>query len=83
MDFVKALSDIVEELVKNKQHLKVLQMTSLEEDTVVLHVYCDKSDLAALIGRKGNMANSIRQLMSVSGRLSNTKLEIKFDSYDY
>ena len=35
-----------------------------------------------LIGRKGMMANSIRQLMSVAGRMANKKLDIKFESYE-
>lgn len=83
MNYVKTLSDIVSELVENKKHLEVRQMASLEEDTIVLHVYCDSSDLSLLIGKKGLMANSIRQVMSISGRLSNMKLDIKFDSYDY
>ena len=41
-----------------------------------------KNDIAKLIGRKGVMANSIRQLMSVAGRLSDKKLDIKFESYE-
>ena len=57
-------------------------MPSLEEDVVVLHVYSAKSDIARLIGRKGMMANSIRQLMSVAGRMANKKLDIKFESYE-
>ena len=57
-------------------------MPSLDEDTIVLYVYANhQDDIAKLIGRKGMMANSIRQLMSVSGRLNDKKLEIKFESY--
>ena len=41
-------------------------MPSLEENVVVLYVYSAQSDIARLIGRKGMMANSIRQLMSVA-----------------
>lgn len=81
MDYVKTLHDIAVELVKDKEHLEVRQMPSLEEDTVVLYVYASHDDIAKLIGRKGMMANSIRQLMSVSGRLNNQRLDIKFESY--
>ena len=56
-------------------------MPSLDEDTIVLYVYASHDDIAKLIGRKGMMANSIRQLMSVSGRLHEKKLDIKFESY--
>ena len=81
MDYVKTLQDIEKELVSQKDKLEVRQMPYLEEDTVVLYVYAAHDDIAKLIGRKGMMANSIRQLMSVSGRLNDKKLDIKFESY--
>ncbi len=82
MDFAKIAKDIAKELVFDKEHLEVRQMPSLDENQVVLHVYCAKDDLARLIGRKGVVANSIRQLMSVSARLSKVKIDIKFESYE-
>ena len=81
MDYVKTLQDIAKELVSQKDKLEVRQMPSLEEDTLVLYVYAAHDDIAKLIGRKGMMANSIRQLMSVCGRLNDKKLDIKFESY--
>lgn len=81
MDYVKTLQDIAKELVSDKNKLEVRQMPSLEEDTIVLYVYAAHDDIAKLIGRKGMMANSIRQLMSASGRLNDKKLDIKFESY--
>jgi len=81
MDYVKALHDIAVELVDDKDHLEVREMPSLDENTIVLYVYAASTDIAKLIGRKGVVANSIRQLMSVSGRLHDKKLDIKFESY--
>ena len=49
---------------------------------VKIKVVYSKRRVAKLIGRKGVMANSIRQLMSVAGRLSDKKLDIKFESYE-
>lgn len=81
MDYVKTLTDIAKQLVVEKDKLEVRQMPSLDENTIVLYVYATHSDIAKLIGRKGMMANSIRQLMSVAGRLNDKKLDIKFESY--
>lgn len=81
MDYAKILKDIASELVIDKDKLEVREMPSLEEDVVVLYVYASHDDISKLIGRKGTMANSIRQLMSVSGRLHDKKLDIKFESY--
>lgn len=82
MDYAKILKDIAIELVQDKDHLEVRQMPALDENVVVLHVYSAKEDIARLIGRKGMMANSIRQLMSVAGRMTDKKLDIKFESYE-
>ncbi|MDD8048946.1 MAG: KH domain-containing protein [Thomasclavelia sp.] len=82
MDYAKLLKDIAVELVNDKDHLEVRELPSLEENTIVLHVFCDKDDIAKLIGRKGSMANSIRQLMSVAGHLNDKRLDIKFESYE-
>lgn len=81
MNYVKSLHDICVELVDDEEHLEVREMPSLEEDMIVLYVYANSKDIAKLIGRKGVVASSIRQLMSVSGRLNNKKLDIKFESY--
>ena len=81
MDYAKTLKELALELVEDKANLKVVEMPSLEEDDVLLHVYASKKDISRLIGRKGMMANSIRQLMSVSGRLTNKRIDIKFESY--
>lgn len=80
MDYVKTLTDICRELVNNKDRLEVREMPSID-DSVVLYVYADHNDISKLIGRKGIMANSIRRLMSVGGRLNDTRLDIKFESY--
>ena len=82
MDYAKVLKEIAIELVNDKEHLEVREMPSLEENVVVLYVYSAQEDIAKLIGRKGVMANSIRQVMSVAGRLSDKKLDIKFESYE-
>lgn len=81
MDYVKTLHDICVELVNNKDQLEVREMPSLDEDTIVLYVYASHNDISKLIGRKGVMANSIRRLMSVGGRLNDKHLDIKFESY--
>ena len=64
----------------DKEHLEVRQMPSLDEDVVVLYVYSAKSDIARLIGRKGVMANSIRQMLQVAAKIENKKIVIKFEA---
>ena len=82
MDYVQILKDMLSSLVEDKASLKIVQRPSLEEDEVLLYVYATKEDISRLIGKKGNMASAIRQIMSVPSRLDNKKISIKFESYD-
>ena len=54
-------------------------LSSLVEDKASLKIVQRPS---RLIGKKGNMASAIRQIMSVPSRLDNKKISIKFESYD-
>ena len=79
MDYVKALQDICLALVNDRDKLEVREMPSLDDNAIVLYVYASHDDISKLIGRKGVMANSIRQLMSVSTRGMHKRLDIKLN----
>lgn len=74
------LYDLLYPLVDLKDELKVEQSEARNKKTVFLNVKTDNSDIARLIGRRGNMANSIRQTMLIAGRLENKKVMINFES---
>lgn len=73
--------DLVLPIVDDKTSLSVKQMPSLDENEVLLYVYANSDDVARLIGRKGSMASSIRQMMSIASRDENKRVTIKFESY--
>lgn len=81
MDYEKILLDLITPMVEDKANVSVKKMDSLDEREILLHVYASNEDVARLIGRKGSMASSIRQLMSVVSRSENKRITIKFDSY--
>ena len=82
MDYIKILQDMASVLVEDKESLKVVERSSLQENEMLLYVYASKEDISRLIGKKGNMASTIRQIMSVPIRLDNKKVVIKFESYE-
>jgi len=81
IDYEKVLLDIVKPMVENPDSVRVQTMDSINENEVLLYVYATSEDIARLIGRQGNMATAIRQMMSVCSRLDNRKISIKFESY--
>ena len=81
IDYEKTLLDIVKPMVDDPDSIRVQKMEGLNENEVVLYIYAKSDDIARLIGRQGNMASSIRQMMSVCSRLDSRKISIKFESY--
>ncbi len=82
IDYEKTLTDLIKPLVDDEASLRVQTMQSIDGDEdVLLYVYAKSEDIARLIGRQGNMAFSIRQMMSVCGHLENKRVSVKFESY--
>lgn len=81
IDYEKTLTDIVTAMVEDPDSVRVQTMESINENEIILYVYAKSEDIARLIGRQGNMASSIRQMMSVCSRMDNKRISVKFESY--
>ena len=81
INFEKVVLDLVTPIVDDKDSISVKVMSTLNENEILLHVYANSDDVARLIGRRGVMASSIRQMMSVAARKENKIITIKFESY--
>lgn len=75
------LFDLLEPMVEEAESLKVKEMSSLDENEIVVMVYAKTQDTARLIGRQGSMASAVRHMMSIPARLENKRITIKFESY--
>lgn len=82
VDLEKTLYDLCLPMVSNKQTLSVKTMNSAQENEILLYVYADGEDVARLIGRKGAIATSLRQMISVAARKIHKRVSVKFESYE-
>jgi len=48
---------------------------------VSLYVYASSDDIARLIGRKGIMASSLRQMIAIAARNMKSHISVKFEAY--
>ena len=76
----KVLLDLVKPLCSDPENVSVKRMESLNEDETLLYVYAPNEDVARLIGKKGMMASSIRQMMQVASHEEKKRITIKFES---
>lgn len=82
MDLVALTEYLVKSLVTNPESVSVKQFDSDEEDTVFIQVMVESDQIAAVIGKSGNVANSIRTIVQASSYIhDNKRVKINIDSF--
>jgi len=79
MDYIKLLLDICGPLVHKPEELQV-SIEKEEDKFIQLLVLASEEDTGRLIGKGGATAETIRELVNVSAKLSNKRVHVKFDS---
>ncbi|MBR3890844.1 MAG: KH domain-containing protein [Bacilli bacterium] len=79
MNYEQIILDIVSPLVNHKDRLRVilLDQENLHDSTYM--IYCDESDVARLIGKKGVVAEAIREVVNVSAKLNSKRIRVKIE----
>ncbi len=80
MDYEKIVKTIIDPIVEDSD--SVLLRVNEEEKDVLIIIAAEKEDTARLIGRKGIIANSLREVISIAGKSENKHIHIKFESFD-
>jgi len=81
IDFEKVLLEVVKPMVDDPNSVSVKEMAGLDENEIILYVYAKNDDIARLIGKRGVMASSIRNMMAIGSRRVDKRINIKFESY--
>ena len=79
MNYEQIILDIVTPLVSKPESLKAILMDqeNLYETSYV--IYCDEKDVGRLIGKKGLVAEAIREVVNASAKLNSKKIRLKFE----
>ena len=81
MNYEQVVRDIVLPMVEEKEQLMVKLMPSDDDKDLVVMVMAKSSDIARLIGKNGTVANSIREVVNVAGKIDNKHLHVKFEAF--
>ena len=81
IELENGLLQLVKPIVDDKDSVSVKTMPSLNEKEVLLYVYAKSDDVGRLIGKQGQMASALRQMMAIASRVEDKKISIKFESY--
>ena len=82
MDYEKIIHTIVDPFLINPDALMVRELPSDSDKDIVLLVVAESEDTARLIGKKGAVANALRELISVAGKAEGKHVHLKFESFD-
>lgn len=82
MNLVKLTETIVKKLVTDPESVSVKEFESDEENTILIEIMVPSSEMPKVIGKNGNIINSIRTIVQASSYLKdNKKIKINVDSY--
>lgn len=80
MDYEKIVKKIIEPIVENSD--SVFIRINEEDKDVLIIIAAEQEDTARLIGRRGIIANSIREVVSIAGKSEEKHVHLKFESFD-
>ena len=82
MDYEKIIHTIVDPFLINPEALMVRELPSDNAKDVVLLICSEGEDTARLIGKKGTVANDLREVIAVTGKNEGKHIHLKFESFE-
>lgn len=81
-DFEKIIHAFVDPFVTNKDAIMVRELPSESEKDIKLLICAESEDIARMIGKKGTIANAIREVVGIAGKTEGKHIHIEFESFD-
>lgn len=81
MEYEAVIHALIDSIVEHPESILIRKVTEEEKD-IVLVIASEKNDTARLIGKKGVIANSLREMISVLGKSEGKHIHLKFESFD-
>ncbi len=82
MDYEKIIHTIVDPFLINPDAVMVREMPTENEKDVVLLICAESEDTARLIGKKGSVANALREVIAITGKNEGKHVHLKFESFE-
>ena len=82
MDYEKIIHALIDPIVEEPSSVLIRITQEDSGKDVSILIVSQKEDTARLIGRRGIIANSLREVVSVAGKSENKHVHLKFESFD-
>ena len=83
-DYESLLRPLIDPLVEHKDSVMIRELPGGTNKDVTVLIVAENDDTARLIGKRGVVANALREAISIAGKAdnSNTRIHLKFESFD-
>ncbi len=83
MDFEKIIHSLIDPLVEKPESVVVKEISNGSKKDVTLLIIADDDDCARLIGKRGSVANALREAIGICGKAdnSNVRVHLRFESF--
>lgn len=82
MDYEAIIHSLIDPIVENPESILIRVSEGSSAKDVVILVVAEQEDASRLIGRKGTVANALREVVSIAGKSENKRIHLKFESFD-
>lgn len=82
MDYIALIHTLVDPIVNKPESLLIRELPSEDEKRVTFLICAENSDCARLIGKKGCVANALRDIINIAGKLDHKRVGLKFESFE-
>ncbi|MCQ2793282.1 MAG: KH domain-containing protein [Bacilli bacterium] len=82
MVFEKIIHTIVDPILINPEALMIREIPGTSEEDITILIVSESEDTARLIGKKGSVANALREIVAVAGKSEGKHIHLKFESFD-
>lgn len=82
MDYEKVVHAVIDPLIEEKDSVLIRQIEEENGKDIKIIIAANKLDTARLIGKKGSIANAIREVVSIAGKSTEKHLHLQFESFE-
>ena len=82
MDYVAIIHAFIDDFVENKDAVLIRELPNDNPIDLTLLIVAEGEDTSRLIGRKGIIADALREVISIAGKIDNRRVHLKFVAFE-
>lgn len=82
MDYAAILHTFIDDFVDHKDAILIRELPNENPQDLTLLIVAEGEDTSRLIGRKGIIADALREVLSIGGKIEERRIHLKFESFE-